>query len=152
MPVTYTTGDALGPTAPLAVAHGCNLIGVMGRGFALAIHNRWPSCYEEYRRVCQKRCARLGDVHVWTCPVTPGRVVFNCFTQPRPGPCADPAAVATCLIRVVNIAHDRKIDAVTMPWIGCGLGGLQRAEVRGILERLNTDGVELHVFEPEVLR
>ena len=150
--IAYVQGDALGSDAPLAVAHGCNLIGVMGRGFALAVHQRWPDCYEDYRALCSRRHAALGDVHTWICPVTPGRVVFNCFTQPRPGPCATLDAIEQCLTMVVSRAREMSINAIAMPWIGCGLGGLSRDDVRAVFERLSTTGVTLMVFDRQSRR
>lgn len=45
MEINYTTGDATQPTGagPKIIVHICNDIGGWGRGFVVAISNRWST-------------------------------------------------------------------------------------------------------------
>jgi hypothetical protein len=75
--ITYVRGDA---TAPLGkgvklIAHVCNDIGGWGKGFVLALSNRWPEPEAAYRRWHRERAGNdfgLGaaqfvqvDRYVW---------------------------------------------------------------------------------------
>ncbi|MGH7866045.1 MAG: Appr-1-p processing protein, partial [Candidatus Dormibacteraceae bacterium] len=44
MPLKVTTGDAMSPNVPgpKIIAHICNDVGGWGKGFVLAVSQRWP--------------------------------------------------------------------------------------------------------------
>lgn len=65
----YITGDATAPNAagPSIIAPVCNDVGGWGRGFVIAISQRWPEPEQEYRRWYRERNTNdfgLGAVQV----------------------------------------------------------------------------------------
>jgi len=65
--ITYLKGDATQPQTKgnKIIAHICNDLGGWGKGFVLAISNRWPEPEAEYRQWHRQRAKNnfsLGEV------------------------------------------------------------------------------------------
>jgi len=99
----------------------------MGSGVARALYMQWPIVKAEYHK---RGSMVLGDTQF--VEVEPGLVVVNCFTQEYYGRdgerYASPHALKEALTLVAYEACDRDLDAVYIPRIGCGLGGLDWEE------------------------
>lgn len=101
--------------------HGCNCQHIMGAGIAKQIRERWPEAYDidevafrHGRRLLgstSDTMARRRNHTFW---------IVNAYTQPRPGPCVDYAAIATAFLDVKENHGERRI---AYPKIGAGLGG-----------------------------
>lgn len=140
---TSVTGDLFELALP-AIGHGCNCLGVMGAGIAREFRRRFPYMYESYRLRCANGLFVPGDVFVWTQDQPP--VVYNLATQPVPGPTATLDAIGTSVHAALVHAHARGITQLGIPWIGCGLGGLNKRSVATVLSEVAADSpVELIV-------
>ena len=129
----YFKTDALEFHAP-ALAHGVNIMGLMGGGIALQIAQKYPMVESAYRNACETRKLRIGGCF----PVTTSRagapyVIYNLATQVQPGPHGSLTAVDIAIGRMVEHALDNGIDHIAMPRIGCGIGGLRWQDVMFIL-------------------
>jgi len=117
----------------------------MGKGIAKDIRNRWPRMYDEYRRRCKNGHFVLGDVFVWE---EEGIVIFNLGTQRSWKTNAELPAIRKSLQTTVGLAKERGLDAIGLPKIGAGLGGLEWQEVKKFLQQLgDSTTVRLVVFE-----
>lgn len=125
--VEYRTGDLFSQPDVKSLGHGVNLIGVMGAGIAPQFKRRWPSMFDAYRNACIDKTLKLGDVMPW--PLPGGAVIYNLASQRRPGPDATLDAIAKALRSTLEHAHLNFIDAVAIPRIGAGKGGLRWADV-----------------------
>ena len=105
----------------------------MGAGIAVAFRKRWPDMYKEYRRRCLSNRFGLGDIFPW---VEDGITIFNLGTQPHWRKGAELWAVREALSRMTALADERKVPEIGLPRIGAGLGGLEWASVRGVLEEI----------------
>ena len=144
MPVVERRGDLFEAKEP-ALAHGCNCAGAMGRGIAVGFRERWPDMYARFRELCDRGEFSPGDLFVWT---TDDRVIFNLATQRTWRSKANPAAIRDALARMVDHARQHRIDAIAMPRIGAGLGGLNWADVREILKEVVPDDLLVTVYSP----
>lgn len=142
-------GDLLAPGGPTAIAHGCNTGGIMGAGIAKQIRERFPAAFEQYKKRCRAGQFSLGDVDHWH-----GRVgeriydVFSLGTQVTTGRDARLVAIEDSMRRMVAIAERLKIDAIGMPKIGCGLGGLAWAHVAQIVHEITGETkIKILVYE-----
>ncbi len=131
MPTTiqYVKGDATNPAAAgnKIIAHLCNDVGGWGKGFVVAISNRWPEPERQYREWFKsKENFALGEVQF--VPVAADTWVANLIGQRdiKKDKAGNPPiryeAVAAGLQKVGQFAKERGAS-VHMPRIGCGLAG-----------------------------
>lgn len=144
MPVFERGGDLFG-LSQSALAHGCNCAGAMGRGIALEFRERWPEMFNQYRQLYRRGEFNPGDIFVWT---TNDRVIFNLGTQRTWRSKATPDAVRRAIERMVEYAREHTIDAVAMPRIASGLGGMDWADVRAILDELVPEDLIVTIYSP----
>ena len=140
------------------IAHGCNAQGVMGSGVAKAIRAKWPGAYQIYRALYEGTGRLpLGTVQ-WYDDYVNDKVIINCITQEFYGydgrRYASPEAIKTCLDKIATALHDEDYDKpvkIAIPWIGCGLGGLNKNELIKIVGSVESryPGVEFILYEYE---
>lgn len=125
------------------ILHGVNCMGHMGAGVALAIKNRWPEVFEEYRLMCQKNEGEinelLGGIQRVQVKSNSDLCVINCFTQLRWGKTARASydAIESCMDKVVSMMYLG--EEVHFPAIGCGYGKLQWSVVERIIDNCIPD-------------
>lgn len=122
------TGDLFTSQAD-ALGHGVNVKGAMGAGIALQFKNRFPDMYEEYAGFCAGGAMIPGDVYVYY----GDPIVFNIASQDFPGPNARPSWLAIGLGNMYSEIIDRNVSSVALPQIGCGIGGLDWKDVKGLI-------------------
>lgn len=134
--ITEHQGNVFDSGVP-ALAHGCNIRGVMGAGIAVQFKQRWPEMYTQYRRRCRAGRFRLGEVMIWADPSS-GTTIYNMATQQNPGADATTKAIEVSIQTVIkDVMMTQYGDAVVaMPRIGCGLGGLQWVDVECVLAKV----------------
>jgi O-acetyl-ADP-ribose deacetylase (regulator of RNase III) len=122
------------------VAHGCNLVGVMGAGFAATVRKRYPETYEAYKRDAKREGMfpeSLGLVFHHRPSKDLNTIIFNCYTQILTGAEASKHAIEVSLQRVWRVMVSLNIadQPVYIPRIGAGIGGLDyEKDVKPILE------------------
>lgn len=154
--ITYINHDVTN-TVRGVVAHGVNCQGVMGSGVALSIKKKWPIAFERYHSTVKnfrepKRdllgLAQLVNVGHPMIDEPNSLFVANMFTQEDYGRdgrvYASPIAIQKALDSVMSFCRGSKLD-LYMPWVGCGLGGLQRNVVQRIIEQ-KQDEFGINVF------
>lgn len=115
------------------IAHGVNCQGVMGSGVALAIRNRWPKVFEEYKAVCDENRLNRRDLlgHTQLVQVGPSLYVANMFTQYDYGregkQYASLQAVADAFINLEAQRHELVLDDESV-----------QKQVRAVFEAIRT--------------
>lgn len=114
------------PIEQYVLAHGCNMQGVMGAGFAKELKKRFPTNYLAYRLYCVRQEAALGS-HLSVLDHTQGspQHIVNLIVQKyygrNPDYCyLDYSALRKCLWWTVRYAQINK-KPLLMPPIGLGL-------------------------------
>lgn len=150
--ITYKTGDLM-QADEIAIAHGCNTQGLMGAGVARLVRDKYPEAYDAYKWACDNRLFHVGSAQaVWVDPmfVVGGgdRLVYNLGTQRLPGANATEWGVFLSFANMAEDAKARGIEAVAIPRIGCGIGGLTWWDVApAIEEALNrSTHPDLHII------
>lgn len=108
------------------IGHGVNTRGVMGAGVAVGFRDRFPTMFENYRNLCRTRSLFEGDVQVW---YENGVLGFNIASQDLPGPNAKAHWLESGLRNTSMWARKLGVTSVTIPEIGCGIGGLNRDDL-----------------------
>jgi O-acetyl-ADP-ribose deacetylase (regulator of RNase III) len=126
MSIEYIIGDITQETSGLII-HGCNCKGVMGAGIALAIRNKWPKVFKEYKSYLNK----YGDDALGTLQIvkiSDGLYIGNAFTQLTYGrnpevKYADVHAIKLAVHQAVFFAGLYELELKSSA-IGSSLGGL----------------------------
>lgn len=152
MALRYEHGDLL--SAPVeAVVNTVNTRGVMGKGIALQVKQRWPEVDRSYRAACKRGDVVLGRVQV----VERGglgdgpRFVINFPTKDHWRSPSKLADIEAGLSDLRDRIEDLGIRSIAVPPLGCGNGGLDWADVRPRIESAlgSLADVDVVVFRPE---
>lgn len=150
MSIRFCTGDIFETEEHIALAHGCNCAGAMGKGIAVEFKQRWPVMYKTYKAKCSSGEFGLGDVFVWKDPDT-SRTIFNLGTQRTWRTKAIIDTINTSIKRMIEQALELDVAIIAMPLIGAGLGSLSAEKVKEVLVELsNTSPIQLIVCEEYV--
>lgn len=154
------------------LAHGVNCAGAMGKGIAVEFKKRFTGMYEDYRLFCKEGRMVPGmawlyeDVELVPYYDSKNRIqerevvstwIYNLAIKSHwrlPATCN---AVEASLANMVESLQEQNLERaklglefteVSMPWIGCGLGGLKKDFVKKLMEK-SVKGTEItiHVYE-----
>lgn len=145
--IEYRKGD-LFVDRPKFIVHGCNARGVMGAGFAKQIRARFPVVYNDYKHYCELREPDylLGTNRIC---IENGVTVVNCIIQMDYGTdgkrYVSYDAVDDCMSKLSKIKPP-SVDTISMPKIGCGLGGGEWSIIETIINH-NLKDCNVIVYE-----
>jgi O-acetyl-ADP-ribose deacetylase (regulator of RNase III) len=152
--IRYVKGDATNPSVVgnKIIAHLCNDVGGWGKGFVVAISNRWKEPERKYREwFMSKHNFSLGEVQF--VPVSADTWVANIIGQrdvkrdKAGNPPIRYEAVAAGLDRVGEFAKETEAS-VHMPRIGCGLAGGTWDRIEPLIQtHLSDRGVAVTVYD-----
>lgn len=127
MKVIEREGD-LFTTDAQAIGHGVNCAGLMGAGIAVKFREKFPEMYRYYLSLCQAGLLRPGSVY----PYYTGDdvTVYNIASQASPGADARYPWLVTGVMKALESCETMGYDRLALPYIGAGIGGLDRDEVR----------------------
>lgn len=128
------------------IVHGCNSKGVMGKGVALSIKNKWPQVFNEYRKVYENQGKLL---YLGTCVpvrISDKLVVVNAITQKCYAGCPGSGntkrfvsygAILDCFNSINNfdIVYPDVPKQLHFPEIGAGLGGGDWSMIADIIDQ-----------------
>lgn len=123
--IVQYNGDLLESGVPIIV-HQTNCRGVMGRGIAKTIREKYPEIFLPYHQLCMSEGRNLlGKTQFLT--THDGTIIANCFGQYNYGTThiqTDYAALEKALFSVANYAVEEDITRVGLPYrIGSALAG-----------------------------
>lgn len=108
----------------VAIAHGCNILGIMGGGIALDMKRVFPAMYDEYHELCVNKKLGPGDIFYSPQRLNKNPInVYNLMTQSGLNG-ADMQFIRTAFERMFEDANKKGIKTIYIPMIGAGLGGI----------------------------
>jgi O-acetyl-ADP-ribose deacetylase (regulator of RNase III) len=108
-----------------------NCVGVAGAGLARQFRDRWPVQVAEYTKFCRDGKMRPGVIHEALLPT--GQTILSVPTKRH---FRDQSRLDDVRLGVRALAEWLRRSPVTIaiPPLGCGLGGLPKAEVLALIE------------------
>lgn len=116
-----------------ALVNPVNTRGVMGAGLALEFRKRYPSMFLGYRERCD-----YGEVTTGMCypyRVSEERTVINFPTKDHWRNPSEMSYIEGGLSYLVANYEAWGIRSVSLPFLGCGLGGLPRRDVVRVMTK-----------------
>lgn len=150
MSIESTEGDLLRADAE-ALVNPVNCVGVMGRGLAAQFKRAFPANFEGYEKACDRGEVVPGRMFVTqTEELTGPRLIVNFPTKRHWRAKSRIEDVQSGLEALATEVRERGIRSIAIPPLGCGLGGLDWAEVRPLIERAfePLPDVRVLLFEP----
>lgn len=150
MIVNEIQGDLFESTGPLA--HGCNCMGAYAAGVAGLVRDRYPGAYRAYASTIDRQRFYPGHaqaVYIGKPHHNQGyphygqefdRWVINLGTQVFPGAHANLDLIWFSMRRAAEfISYNVGPKVINIPFLGCGIGGLEWTDVRPVLESIESD-------------
>jgi O-acetyl-ADP-ribose deacetylase (regulator of RNase III) len=117
-----------------------NCVGVMGKGLALDFKNKYPDLFAQYNEICRLHYLRVGFPEVIYSNAALGSAVL--FATKKHW--QDKSELIWIKRGLLELAATNDLDYVRwrkqthnihIPKLGCGLGGLNWADVRPLIEQ-----------------
>lgn len=144
--ITLMYGDLFESKAD-AIVNPINCVGVMGGGLALEFKNRYPEMFKVYVDLCKAGHLTPGTIYGHRPPSGP--VVLNFPTKDH---WKDPSLIKYIhegLPELISTMRDMDLKSVAIPALGCGLGGLNWADVEPVIRKAFKDtDLEVHLYPP----
>lgn len=134
-----------------AIVNTVNTVGIMGKGIALQFKKAFPENYEAYKKACDEKKVKVGEMFVYEPHLACGpRFIINFPTKRHWKGKSRIEDIESGLEALVQEVISRSITSIAIPPLGCGLGGLRWDEVKPRIEKAFTtlDKVNVQVFEP----
>lgn len=162
MPVIVHKGDLFHQARSKNLAHGVNCAGVMGAGIATEFKRQFPDMFDRYNSLCRDGRIIPGQCWPWREveitmgfnssnrieEVEEGIYIYNLAIKSHWKLSATYEALKSSLDNMVSHMEKNNIVDVSMPWVGCGLGGLEQNKVKKIMNKSIKDKkIIFHVFE-----
>jgi O-acetyl-ADP-ribose deacetylase (regulator of RNase III) len=130
--IEYVDGDIFDAPPEAWITIPVNTVGVLGKGLAKQFAERYPDEADAYRDEC--RAGRLPVGTVMWC-LAHDRIILWFPTKQH---WRDPSRlewIEAGLVSLASFIREDPIEAIAIPMLGCGLGGLDWADVRPLIER-----------------
>ena len=147
--IEFKTGDILQADAE-ALVNTVNCVGIMGRGIALQFKQAFPDNFKAYEAACARKEVQPGRMLVFeTGFLANPKYTINFPTKRHWRDKSRVEDVEAGLKALVDEIRKRCIGSIAVPPLGSGLGGLDWAEVRSLIEAaLGKLDVHAIVFKP----
>lgn len=144
--IELTDGNLLKADAE-AIVNTVNTDGYMGKGIALQFKQAFPANFAAYVRACAHGEVQIGRMFVYTTetPYNP-RYIVNFPTKAHWRGKSRLSYVEQGLVALIDEVKARKIQSIAVPPLGCGLGGLDWAVVRPMIEQAFAGIPDVHVL------
>jgi O-acetyl-ADP-ribose deacetylase (regulator of RNase III) len=148
--IEFTKGNLLNARVE-ALVNAVNTVGVMGGGLALQFKHAFPENFTAYAKASMQREVVIGRMFVTKGMRAegPGWIVNFPTKEDWHNP-SELEYIEAGLTDLIRVIERLRIRSIALPPLGCGLGGLDWAVVRPLIEAsfARLPSVRAVVFEP----
>lgn len=127
----YLEGDMF--TSPAqCIVNTVNMVGVMGKGIALAFKEKYPDMFLEYKKACSEGVLNIGNLMIWRAD---DYILLLFPTKEHWRGKSKLEYIELGLQKFLEIYEKEGITSIAFPKLGCGNGGLDWAEVKPVMEK-----------------
>lgn len=129
-----------------------NCVGIMGKGLALSFKNKYPWYYQDYRQKCMDNTIQLNKITWHENPQTTfdAEYIISFPTKNHWKDISDLYNIQLGIDHLKSELTEKQYDSISIPAIGCGLGGLNWNIVKNILVNQLNDlkNIKITIHEP----
>lgn len=150
--IEYCEGSIFKSEAEMLVVP-VNTKGVMGAGLALQFKEKWPDVDHQYKIYCEGGMLKPGKIML--IPSTEKRPIVVLFATKQDWQKPSKLEwIETGLEDLRRFALNYgRVSTIAMPQLGCGLGGLEWRDVKGLIERTFKEEpeirIEVYIYAPK---
>ena len=149
--IKYVAGDILNSKAD-AVAHSVAPNDDFKQGLALALRERWPAMYKDFRHFSHTQHPKEGTL--WTWKGAGGPFIVSLFAQEHakdhsshPGK-AKASYLNHALRELRKEVQEQGMKSLALPKLSTGVGGLSWEEVKPLIEEhLGSLSIPVYVYQ-----
>lgn len=143
--ITYKTGNIFNSPAQV-ITNTVNCVGVMGKGLALAYKKKYPEMFNDYKAKCNEGQVKPGQPYLWENDEVQ---ILNFPTKRHWKQASLISDVEEGLKYLAKNYSQMGISSVALPPLGCGLGGLNWAEVKNLINKYlgSIEDLDVYVYE-----
>ena len=113
------------------IVNPINCVGVMGKGIALEMKNRFPHMFERYQTLCNKHLITVGKL--WLYQNEDGSSILNFPTKEHWKENSKYEFIEMGMKKFLETYQEKQIKSIAFPLLGCGNGKLNKTEVLNIM-------------------
>lgn len=125
-------GDILKSESSILV-NSVNCKGVMGAGLAKEFKLKFPQMYLNYRDMCMKGRINIGIIYVYKVKDT-NQIIANLPTKIHWKNGSKLEWIKRGLESLIVLIRDSKLNSISIPMLGCGLGGINEEDFMDLFE------------------
>lgn len=147
--IKHVQGNILNAQAE-SLVNTVNCVGVMGKGIALQFKKAFPENFKAYKSACQCGEVKPGSMFVFDTGQELPRYIINFPTKRHWRDKSRYEDIEAGLQALVKEITAWNISSIAVPPLGSGLGGLDWAKIKPMIERAFSDlpNVQIQLFEP----
>lgn len=148
--IKYTKGNIIEADVE-ALVNTVNVVGVMGKGIALAFKKAFPSNFKIYKQLCEAKKFNIGDLLITNTGQIKPRFIINFPTKKHWRGKSQIEFIEIGMKELVKEINQREIKSIAIPPLGCGNGGLNWEAVKPIILRqveLINGEIDIIIYEP----
>lgn len=117
------------------IVNTVNCVGVMGKGIALEMKNRYPDMFEKYKKLCENKLIDIGKLWIYNHIVEDEIVkrILNFPTKTHWKYKSEYEYIENGMQKFIETYQDKNITSIAFPMLGCNNGGLDSDIVLGIM-------------------
>lgn len=147
MSIVFTKGNLL-KSETEAIVNPVNCEGYMGKGLAYQFKLNFPENNKDYISACKDGRLQIGKVHYF---LENNKIIVNFPTKDKWRQNSRVDYIEKGLDSLIELIEKINITSISIPPLGCGLGGLIWCEVKElILNKLSKldNKVQIVIYEP----
>ena len=151
MGIVYVSGNILEAKTEV-ITNAVNCVGVMGAGLAKQFKDKYPEMFKDYREACRYKELFPGQIHVYKIHSTsPPFYIFNFPTKKDWRNPSKIEYIEKGLNTMRKVLSTTNIKSISIPKLGCGLGGLKWSDVNLLIKKYLVDlNIEIRVYGDDI--
>ena len=114
------------------IVNPINCVGVMGKGLALEMKNRFPDMFNKYKELCDKKLITIGKLWLYHSNNN-NQSILNFPTKQHWKNDSQYEFIELGMKKFLDTYKEKQIKSIAFPLLGCGNGKLNKDDVINIM-------------------